>query len=67
MDVVMNTFLSIKIQADSKDKAVDILADVLLKIEKHSFDYPNDNQCGEWVFQWSNLPSEPDENEQEGT
>jgi transposase InsO family protein len=65
MDVVMNTFLNLKIQADSKDKAVDILADLLLKIEKHTFGHPHDNDCGEWVFEWSNLHSNPDENEQE--
>jgi hypothetical protein len=66
MDVAMNTFLNLKIQADSKDKAVDILADLLLKIEKYEFKYPNDNNCGELVFEWSNLPSNPDENDQEG-
>jgi hypothetical protein len=67
MDVVMNTFLNLKIQADSKDKAVDILADLLLKIEKHTFEHPHDNDCGEWMFQWSNLPPDPYEDGQEGT
>lgn len=62
----MKTFLNLKIQADTKDEAVDILADLLLRIEKHEFEYPHDNDCGEWVFKWDNLPSKTDENEQEG-
>lgn len=60
MDVVMNTFIKIELIADTKDKAVDILADLLLKIEKHQFPYPHDNDGGEWVFKWSNLPQEDD-------
>lgn len=56
----MQTFIKIKLIADTKDKAVDILADLLLKIEKHQFPYPHDNDGGEWVFEWSNLPQEDD-------
>lgn len=61
----METILNLTIYGHSKDEAVDILADVLLKIEKHSFKHPNDNDCGLWLFNWSNLPSETDLNDQE--
>ncbi len=56
----MQTFIKITLIANTKDKAVDILAYLLLKIEKHEFPYPHDNDGGEWVFEWSNLPQEDD-------
>ena len=57
----MQTFLSIKISSPSKDEAVDILADVLLKIEKHELPEPHNNGCGTWVYKWSNLPDYEEE------
>lgn len=61
----MRTFLSINIAAPSKDEAVDILADVLLKIEKHEFQEPHNNDCGDWFFKWSNIPKDENEGEDE--
>jgi len=46
----METILRINIYADTKDKAVDILADVLLRVEKQ----PDDN-LGEWHYKFDNL------------
>lgn len=56
----MSTFIKIELISDTKAKAVDILADLLLKIEKHQFPYPHDTEDGQWVFKWSNLPQEDD-------
>lgn len=57
----METLLSLCISAPTKEKAVDILADVLLRIEKHDLADPHNNDCGMWVYKWSNVPKYEDE------
>lgn len=57
----MHTQLFIKIDAKSEQEACEILSNILLKVKTHSFPWPHDNNCGTWVFKWSNFNEEEED------
>jgi hypothetical protein len=57
----MKTQFFISINARDEVEAVSILSGLLTKLSQHSFPEPHNNDCGTWVYKWSNFPSDDED------